>query len=310
MRRGHGIGHQRREVWIDVDHPTLQEKQLIEAEIGITLPEQADMREIEPSSRLYLTPEAVYMTATHLLDMKTDHPSSTPVAYILTPRQLVTVRYAEPVHIRLFASQAGSSGIHAPELIFISLMEVAINCRAGYLLEQVNAEYKLDQISSGIFQVHRGRVEKVLQALLIRIGHQANISSRVRESLVDKYRLLNFADRQAGGWTAPNARQRLNTTLHDAQALSEHASFMEDKITFLQDATLGTISIEQNRVIKIFSIVAVIFMPPTLVASIYGMNFKNGMIELDWRYGYPYALALMVVSVVCTLWFFRNRRWL
>ncbi len=141
-------------------------------------------------------------------------------------------------------------------------METAIGCHAD-LLEAVNAD--LDQLSKDIFQLHRGRVEKSLQTVINRLRPQANVNSRVRESLVDKYRLLNFADHQAASWAAAGARQRLNTTLHDARALSEHVSFMEDKIAFLLDATLGTISRSNEPGVRL--LFGDLHAPPTLMPT-------------------------------------------
>jgi magnesium transporter len=186
-------------------------------------------------------------------------------------------------------------------------MEITTGLLAD-LLETVNLD--LEKASSRIFCKQTSGVEERLQEVILKIGACANISSKVRESLLDKIRVLNYAESLAKDWSDASAHPRLQVTLRDVQSLSDYVAFMEDKNSFLLDATVGMISIEQNRVIKIFSIVAVIFMPPTLIASVYGMNFKHLMIELDWSYGYPYALGLMVVSALVTLWFFRRRKWM
>jgi magnesium transporter len=132
----------------------------------------------------------------------------------------------------------------------------------------------------------------------------------VRESLVSIGRLLSFVTTEAEGmrW-AKDTRSQLQSMQRDIQSLSDHASYLTAKITFLLDAMLGVVSIEQNNIIKIFSVAAVVLMPPTLVASVYGMNFKY-MPELDWAAGYPMALLLMVIAAVMPYTFFKWKKWL
>jgi magnesium transporter len=147
----------------------------------------------------------------------------------------------------------------------------------------------------------------VLKAL----GRKGDLTSKVRESQVSVGRLLSFLLNEAESLKWPkDARNQLQSMQRDVIQLSDHATFLANKITFLLDAMLGVVNIQQNAIIKIFSIMAVVFMPPTLVASIYGMNFHSGMIELDWHYGYAWALFLMIVVAVLPLAFFKWKKWL
>ena len=147
--------------------------------------------------------------------------------------------------------------------------------------------------------------------MLKALGRKGDLTSKVRESQVSIGRLLSFLANEAEGmkW-AKDARLQLQSMQRDVTSLSDHATYLSNKITFLLDAMLGVVNIQQNAIIKIFSIMAVVFMPPTLVASIYGMNFHTGMIELDWTFGYPFALFLIVLVAVLPLVFFKWKKWL
>jgi magnesium transporter len=294
-------------IWLDVVDPSPAEKTLVEEALGLELPSFTDMKEIETSSRLYHVGDVTYMTVVHLLNTNSESLSITAIAYILGPHQLITVRHQQSAVFKLFIERAGKSGISTPSSAFAAFMEMTTGLLAD-LLEGVNQD--LERASMSIFCKRTSGIEASLQKVILQIGSCANLSSKVRESLLDKIRVLNFAENEAKTWQDTTVRPRLQVTLRDVQSLSDYVAFMEDKTSFLLDATVGMISIEQNRVIKIFSIVAVIFMPPTLIASIYGMNFKNLMYELDWKYGYPYALGLMLTSALITLWFFRRRKWM
>jgi len=294
-------------IWLDLHEPTNEEKLAVNAANGVDLPTFNEMSELETSNRLYRASDVTYITATHLSDTQTDCARITAIAYVLTTKRLITVRHEDSMVFKTFIERAPKSGITCADNAFVTFMEITTGLLAD-LLEHVNRE--LEKVSNSVFRHNQqDGIETRLQTVILKIGTAANLSGKVRESLSDKVRVLLFAENLAKEWSNKDAATRLQVALRDVQALSDFASFMEDKISFLLDATVGMISIDQNRVIKIFSIVAVIFMPPTLIASIYGMNFKNGMYELDWRFGYPYALAMMVLSAVLTLWFFRSRRW-
>jgi magnesium transporter len=293
-------------VWIDVVDITREEEALLESRLGIDMPTRAEMQEIEASSRLYREGQAVFMTSTMLIKTETESPESTAVTFILTPKVLVTLRYAEPWSFRVFANRAAKCGAHNADLTFINLLETTVE-RLADLLELVSLE--LENISQQIFRMRQGVRELDLQRSMIKIGRCGNIAGKVRESLVDKNRMIIFAEQAAVESLCAEGRSRMHAVARDVQSLSDHATYTSGKIQFLLDATLGLINIEQNRIIKLFSIAAVIFLPPTLVASIFGMNYKLWP-HNDWDYGFLYALVVMVLSVVLTLWYFKRQRWL
>ena len=296
-------------VWLDLVDITRDEERTVEETLKIEIPTRAEQQEIEASSRLYRQGHVVYMTATHLIKTETESPETSPVTFILCKDRLITLRYAEPWSFRTFTSRAPKSGATNAEQVFVNLMEITVE-RLADLLELVSLE--LEHVSQQIFRRRQQSDAEVdLQRAIVKIGTCGNISGKVRESLLDKNRVITFAEQATQEWMAPDLRSRLRASIHDIHSLSDHATFTGSKINFLLDATLGLINIEQNRIIKIFSIAAVVFMPPTMIASVYGMNFGNDkMPELNWRFGYEYALVLMVASVVLTLWYFKRRRWL
>ncbi len=295
-------------VWIDAVDITREEETFLEKRLGLEMPTRAEMQEIEASSRLYREGQAVYMTSTMLIKTETESPETTAVTFILTSKVLVTLRYAEPWSFRVFASRAPKCGAHNADLTFINLLETTVE-RLADLLELVSLE--LENISQQTFKMRQAGREIDLQRSLIKIGRCGNIAGKVRESLVDKNRMIIFAEQAAIEALCAEGRSRMHAVARDVQSLSDHASYTSGKIQFLLDATLGLINIEQNRIIKLFSIAAVIFLPPTLVASIYGMNYKLWpAFAPDSPWGFPFAMAVMFVSVGLTLWYFRKQRWL
>lgn len=301
-----GLSAPENSVWIDILDITKEEEAFVENLIGLEIPTRAEMQEIEASSRLYREGSATFMTATLLIKTETENPESTAVTFILTKGRLVTLRYAEPWSFRTFAQRAGKSGITTAEQTFVTLMDTTVE-RLADMLELVALE--LDHVSAQVFRKQNDVNGSRLQRTMVKIGTCGHILTKVRESLIDKNRIMTFAQQSAHDWMSPEGSSRLLALQHDVTTLSDHASFMSGKINFLLDATLGLINIEQNHIIKIFSIAAVIFLPPTLVASIYGMNVQIWPSSEHW-WGFPFAMLLMVLSVVGTLWVFKRQRWL
>ena len=296
-------------VWIDLVRPTVPEDKLVERLVGIAVPTREEMQEIEICSRLYVENGARYMTATLMCQSDTDLPKTTPVTFILAGNRLVTVRYDDPRPFVLISNKLAR--ICPPSVtgqgIFMDLLDAVID-RSADILERIGAE--VDQVSHSIFEPEDAEppsYNDVLKAL----GRKGDLTSKVRESLVSVGRLLLFLANEAEGlrW-AKDTRAQLQSMQRDVISLSDHATYLSNKVTFLLDALLGIVSIQQNDIIKIFSIAAVVFMPPTLVASIYGMNFHHNMIELEWTYGYPFAIFLMVLVAVLPLLFFKWKKWL
>ncbi|MGI8526405.1 MAG: magnesium transporter CorA family protein [Pseudolabrys sp.] len=297
-------------VWIDMVSPTPQEDRAVEQLCGVAIPTREEMQEIEVSSRLYVENGARYMTATLMCRSDSVTPKTTPVTFILTSHRLVTVRYDEP---RPFAIVEHKLARSCPakvsgESVLVDLLDAVID-RSADILEHIGAE--VDAISHSIFEPDVNEAKIPYNDVLKALGRKGDLTSKVRESLVSIGRLVLFLANEAEGmrWNK-DTRAQLASMQRDVVSLSDHATYLTNKITFLLDALLGTVSIQQNDIIKIFSIAAVVFMPPTLVASIYGMNFHHGMIELDWTYGYPFALFLMVAAAVIPYLIFRWKKWI
>src|SRR5664279_5013890 len=270
-------------VWIDLVTPTVKEDRMVEALLGIAVPTREEMQEIEVSSRLYVENGARYMTATLMCASDTATPKTTPVTFILSKHRLCTVRYDDP---RPFAivehklARACSPKVTG-ESIMMDLLDAVID-RSADIQERIGAE--VDAISHMIFEPDDESTPPSYNDVLKALGRKGDLTSKVRESQVSIGRLLSFLANEAEGmkW-AKDARLQLQSMQRDVTSLSDHATYLSNKITFLLDAMLGVVNIQQNAIIKIFSIMAVVFMPPTLVASIYGMNFHTGMIELEWE---------------------------
>ena len=297
-------------VWIDLVTPTVQEDKLVEALLGIAVPTREEMQEIEVSSRLYIENGARYMTATLMCQSDSMTPKTTAVTFILSSHRLCTVRYDDPRPFAIVEHKLGRAcgPKVSGETVLMDLLDAVID-RSADILERVGAE--VDQISHQIFEPDDEAVTPVYNDVLKALGRKGDLTSKVRESQVSVGRLLSFLANEAESMKWPkDLRLQLGSMQRDVIQLADHATYLAGKITFLLDAMLGVVNLQQNAIIKIFSIAAVIFMPPTLVASIYGMNFHHNMIELDWIYGYPWALGLMVAAAVLPILFFKWKKWL
>ena len=298
-------------VWIDLFSPTVAEDKAVERLAGIAIPTREDMQEIEISSRLYIENAARYMTATLMCQADTDTPKTTAVTFILAGHRLVTVRYDQPKPFALVENKLARSCSPsiAGEQIMVELLDAVID-RCADILERVGAE--VDQVSHEIFEPESERhgSAKRYSQILITIGRKGDLTSKVRESLVSIGRLVTFLSAVIEGvkWSK-DMREQLKTQQRDVAALTDHASYLSNKITFVLDAMLGVVNLEQNNIIKLFSVMAVVLMPPTLIASIYGMNFKD-MPELEWHLGYPLAVVAMIAAAIVPYYIFKIKKWL
>lgn len=298
-------------IWIDLVNPTYEEDKLVESLVGVSIPTRDEMQEIELSSRLYFESGARYMTATLMCQSDSPVPKTTPVTFILAGQRLITVRYDEPRPFAIIRHKLGKS---CPQnitghVVLMDLLDAVID-RAADILERVGTE--VDRISFDIFNRKLSASERSRRypVILQTIGRKGDLSSKVRESLVSIMRLILFlANEEEGVRWSKEMRAQLKSMQRDVQSLSDHTTFLTNNITFLLDAMVGVVSIEQNNIIKIFSVAAVVFMPPTLVASIYGMNF-DVMPELKWVLGYPFAIGVMIMAAVLPYLYFKWRRWL
>jgi len=302
--------------WLDLLNPTPEEDRFVEAAIGVSIPTREEMQEIEVSSRLYNENGAEFMTMTAVTQLDTDEPVLTPITFVLKGATLVTVRYAEPRPFLMFAlrvQRANAITCNTGEQVMLSLMEALID-RIADALERVGS--KIDTISREVFRHSENSSAKTnrtrdFQRVIVEIGREGDLVSMVRESLLSMNRVLTYhtAVTDDNKRAIKEARTRVRTLQRDITSLTDHSTYLSTKINFLLDATLGLINLEQNQIIKIFSIAAVALMPPTLIASIYGMNFKT-MPELQWEFGYPMAVGAMIVAAILPVIYFRRQGWL
>jgi magnesium transporter len=305
------LSNKERLVWIDLLAPTKEEEASVEKLIGVSIPTRDEMEEIEVSSRLYTENGSLYMTATLPANTDGDHPVMLPVSFVLAQDRLITVRYHEPRAFATFPMRAEQAdvGCSSAEAILVGLLETVVD-RLADVLERAGGE--IIDISHDIFHPSEKRVrtrDRSFQIILRRIGRKEELVSNIQDSLLTMQRLAGFFEQTTKQVDSEGVDIRVKTLSHDLASLTAHSSSLSQKITFLLDATLGMIGIEQNGIIKIVSVAAVVFLPPTLIASIYGMNFAR-MPELHWTLGYPFALGLMVVSAVLPAWFFRRLGWI
>ncbi len=303
-------------VWIDLYNPPPQDNRYVEQLLGISLPTREEMQEIEVSARLYQEDGAEFMTLTAASRLESDEPINTPITFVLKGTTLVTVRYEEPKAFANFvvrAQRANAVPVANGEQIMMGLIEALLD-RMADALERVGTG--IDQVSRQVFRKGGKAKEKAspssddLQAAIERIGQDGDLLTKVRESLVSINRVLTYhTSVDQDKKVTKEAKARSKVLYRDVVALTDQATFLSSKVNFLLDATLGLINLQQNQIIKIFSVAAVVFLPPTLVASIYGINFAD-IPELRWGLGYPFALGLMVISAILPYLYFKRRRWL
>ncbi|WP_448192396.1 magnesium transporter CorA family protein [Azospirillum sp. sgz301742] len=302
-------------VWIDLLRPDETERAHVGALTGCDLPTREEMKEIEASSQLYTEGEAIYLTTPVIARADTPHPEQGELTFVLTPRHMITVRFMEPRSVATFAARTGRQ----PELLasaedaLLGMLDAVVD-RVADVLELIGG--RIDSLSTRVFTDSLepsafGRQKKPdeLQDVLRGIGRAGDLTHKVRDSLAGLDRLVAFLTSVASGRLSKEQKAALKTLTRDLRSLNEHAGFLAHEANFLLDATLGLINIEQNAIIKIFSVVAVAFLPPTLIASAYGMNFQH-MPELHWEWGYPMAVVMMALSGILPLWYFKRRGWL
>jgi magnesium transporter len=296
-------------VWLDLIEPTPTEEKLVEAHLSIDVPTRDEMREIEASNRLYEEEGALYMTATIVTKLDTDLPENSQVTFILKANNLVTNRYVDPLPFRRYIAYAerhpNSCGT-APAIL-AGILESIVN-RIADVIERVAVD--LDGASAEVFsQSKRKRsVTRDFRKVLERLGQSGELVSKARESLVSLGRLLAFLQQSSTPFTQ-DVKSRLRTVSRDVLAMSDHASFLGTKTSFILDATLGLINIAQNNILKIFSVVTVFLLPPSVIAALFGMNFTR-MPWIGETWGLWVAFGLMLLSSIGPFLFFKRKGWL
>ncbi|MGL4235273.1 magnesium transporter CorA family protein [Tabrizicola sp.] len=305
--------HLRDALWIDLDCPTGAEEDAVEATLGIDIPTHEDMQEIEVSSRIYRENGVLFLTAQVVATLDARETEIGPVTFVVCPDRLVTVHYHHPGSLVHFAEWAArhDTALATGVVTVLGLLESVVDRLADILEGEAR---KLDLLSKAVFAAHRpaGKGE-TLGAVLQRIGRAEDLNGKVGESLNTIQRVVGYlsvsSEHPDQHLLTEGERPLARTLAQDIRSLREEAATQSAKIRFLLDATLGVINIRQSDVIKIFSVVAFVFLPPTLIASIYGMNFVH-MPELKWLWGYPMAVGLMVVSALVPWLIFRWKKWL
>lgn len=298
-------------IWLDLLDPTLEEDTAVERHVGILVPTPEEMREIETSSRLYVENGARYMTASVMAGADSGRPGLVNVSFILAGKHLITVRHTEPRVLKLFIQRVCSIAKppETSEAVLMGLLEAVID-RTADIIERVGMD--IDAVSQRVFGMHKGpvRAKKDFMDIMREIGAQSDLASMARESLVSLTRVVGYLLGEFDGLkVCATSLEALNVMRRDLNSLREHTSYLNDKVTFLLDATVGMVTIEQNDLVKLFAVVSVILMPPMLIASIYGMNFQH-MPELAKPWAYPAALIAIAVSAVVPYLIFRLKRWL
>lgn len=295
-------------IWIDLLRPASDDLVLLSGRLGVDLPSREDQEEIEQSSRLYFEGGVPVMTVLLPAQADTGEMIIGPVSFLLFSDRLLTLRNHEPRPFSSYPPKAAQAaqGCASAETVLHGLLEEIID-RLADITEQTGRD--IDTVSRRIFSTDRLTTEDY-RAALRDIGRNERKVMYLRESLTTVERMLGFLmpvlDTRK---SAKGLRVLLKSQHRDVRTISEQTGYLQQKTAFLLDAALGLIGIDQNAIIKIFSVAAVAFLPPTLVASIYGMNFVH-MPELEWYFGYPLALGVMLASALLPLWYFRQRGWL
>ncbi|QGZ29594.1 magnesium transporter CorA family protein [Stutzerimonas stutzeri] len=294
-------------LWVDLLSPDPQEERFVESQLGLDIPTREELAEIEDSSRFYDESGVIFMTTTVVMGIADRRPENAEVTFVLTNRCLVTVRYSELSAFRQFEAKSARqpSGYATSHQIFLALADAVVD-RVADVLEGVQAE--LQTLSRRIFD-ERKEQRRDLQRIIQQLGQHRSLLSQLGESLFSSSRLIAFYRLHAGEPRQGVSKGLLKALERDVRSLGEHQARLLGDIAFLLDATLGLINIEQNSIIKVFSIAAVLFLPPTLVGTVYGMNFER-MPELGWALGYPMALGMMVISAIIPYAWFKFRDWL
>jgi magnesium transporter len=303
-----------RAVWIDLLTPTQEEEAQVQAALRLEIPTREEMQEIESSSRIYKEDDVLFLTAPFLYGVEGGELGSTAITFVLGTRALITVRYATPKAFAVFSARCQRTPammLGTPDGVMLHLFEQIVD-RLADILERIAAD--MDRASQAAFRTAKAKVKATrkdadLKDALITLGQVGEVTTRATETLLGMSRILTFVTAEKAIAVRKENQTLIKSLVRDVRSLVEHANFLNGKANFLLDAVLGIINVEQNAIIKTFTVASVALMPPTLIASIYGMNFAR-MPELQWDLGYPMALGLMVVSAVLPIVYFRRKGWL
>jgi magnesium transporter len=295
-------------IWIDMCSPTPEEIAFVERVSKQHVPSRAEISEIEVSSRLNIENDVLFLSTPISFRADGVRPATTPVGFVLSARLLITVRFENLPAFAGFKDRcfAGHSVHPSSAGLFIGLLEAVVD-RMADVLEHVGSQ--LDEVSQLVFHTTDRKVADTdLQKTLQSLGRSGEILSKIRDSLLGIGRIVPYVKGLAADWMPVEVGPHLKTLRDDIASLNDYDSYLNSKVQFLLDATLGLINIEQNNIMKVLTVVSVVGVPPVLIAGIYGMNFKV-MPELDWAWGYPYAIVVMIVSALIPFVWLKRRGW-
>ena len=300
--------------WIDLQDPTPEEVDEVGRQLGLEVPSREALEEIEVSSRIRVVDAALVMSTPLIARDGEGAMTTAPTGFVLTKDVCLTVRFAASKVFDAVKAELKTGGHASAPDVFARLVEEVVDLAADHL-ESVAEQ--LDKGSHAIFHMnddkpggHRlTRDTALLRRVMTEIGRASERMSKVRYTLVCVARMAQFVADRGKDWIEPGVRDRLGGVKADIASLEQYEENLLSRVQQLQDAATAFISIEQNDVVKVLTIASVVGIPPVMVVGLYGMNFKY-MPELGWRYGYPYALALIVVSTVIPLLWFKWKDWM
>ncbi|MGO9675561.1 MAG: magnesium transporter CorA family protein [Methylocella sp.] len=300
--------------WIDAMRPEPKEVSFLERILGVRVPTLENLSAIETSSRLYRDKDALYMSMPMMVRSTSGIAQTSPLGFVLTKDYVLTIRYKQikPCEDLHYADVVENGRPADGPSALISLLEAIID-HGSDELEKIN--FDLDSLSQIVFdqgggKPHEGPVKdaKNLRRVLGAIAANGNLASKISDMLLGMSRMFPFVIGEAASYLSPEETAKIKSLGRDISSLNEYERGQTDRIQFLLDATLGLTNIEQNNIFRVLTVVSVVGIPPTLVASMYGMNFKN-MPELEWTYGYEWGLTLIVVSALIPIIWFKRRGW-
>jgi magnesium transporter len=299
-------------VWIDLVNGSQTEVDEAQRLTGLRVPTRDALSEIESSSRIFVEKRALYLSMPLITPMDELSTSLVPVGFVFTKDILLTVRFAPAVAFDTVRKALAAEEVLNAEDVFTRLLEAMVDLAADRL-EHTGAG--LDEVSRSAFQTDKARQREsaktndALRNVLRKIGMTGDRLSQTRDTLLGLDRITAFIIDSPHCDFSTSVMQRLKAVHADIASLNSYEEHLANKVQFLLDATLGFINIEQNDIVKILTVVSVVGVPPVLIAGVYGMNFKN-MPELNWPWGYPFSLALMVLSALLPIAWFKWRRWM
>jgi magnesium transporter len=293
-------------VWIDLFDPSPEEMQKVHDATRLRVPTLQQVSEIESSSRLVFEQGAFYLS-TPLIGHRADGEIElSPVGFVLSERVLLTVRFADSIPFEQARAACAKGGDQRAEETFLRILETVVD-RAADGLEHAGAE--CDHLSLAVFRGPDGPADGGVRLALRKIGYLSNKASHIRDELLGIARIATFVDKSDFQGAPQVNPARMKAVRADIASLADYETRLSSKVQFALDATLGYINIDQNEIVKTLTIASVVGIPPVLIAGIYGMNFRV-MPELNWAFGYPMALGLIVVSAVIPIVWFKKRRWM